>query len=107
MRSDRHRQSFGNPSTYLDIELEPVSYEGAKDKSPFQGVLSTEAREEKIHGTRMQSNGYTWYVFETPHGQFIGWLMNGKKGCEPELHYQFQNHDRKMESGVLKAGFCL
>ncbi len=107
LKSYDHHQAFGNPSTYLDLDLEPISFSEKKDRLGFTGVLSTDLLEEKIKGFRMKSNGYTWYVFESPTGQFIGWLMNGKKGCEPELHYQFQKHGKQAETGVLKAAFCL
>lgn len=107
LRQQNYRQSFGSDSIYLDLKLEPASYALIKDKLSFQGVLATEESEENVSGYRMKSNGYIWYVFESKKGQFIGWLMSGKTGCEPELHYQLQSSNLKTKNGILRAGFCL
>lgn len=107
LRQQNYRQTFGSDSIYLDLKLEPASYAKNKNKQAFEGTIATSDYEEPVNGYRMKSNGYTWYVFESKKGQFIGWLMNGKKGCEPELHYQMQTGTLKANNGVLRAAFCL
>ncbi len=107
LKSQAYHESFGNPALFLDLELEKAAFGTLKEKSSFEGVFASQESEEKIRGYRMKKDGYTWYVFETKKGQFIGWLMSGNKGCEPELHYQFHRSDLKQQSGVLKAAFCL
>ncbi len=107
LRQQNYRQTFGSDSVYLDLKLEPASYAVSKNKLAFEGVIATQDYEEPVTGYRMKSNGYTWYVFESKKGQFIGWLMNGKNGCEPELHYQMQINNFNVKNGILRAAFCL
>lgn len=105
-----HREAFGASDLYLDIKYHGYPKRSIKSPDPetveFDGVLATDTAENQVKGRRFRVNGDTWYTFYLGEKKFLGWLVPGSKGCEPQLNYQLEQEGKVVQKGTMKAGFC-
>jgi len=104
------REAFGAPDVYLDIKYSGYSKRNIQSSDfeaiDFDGVLATDISEAPVKGRRFQIKGNTWYTFYVGENKFLGWITQGKQGCEPNLEYQLEKNGKVIKQGTMKAGFC-
>jgi hypothetical protein len=104
------REAFGSPDLYLDIKYTGIpngrGHRATSEAVEFDGVLATDFDTNQVRGRRFKIDGNTWYTFYLGDKKFLGWLAQGRTGCEPELQYRLEKDGKILKTGKMKAGFC-
>ena len=106
-----HRELYGNGVVQFEARFtsNPDGWLRRKDAKavPFSGIWAEDDKEIPVEGLRYLQHGNAVYEFSGAAGAIRGERVAGKKGCPPELHFEWRSHQgQALRQGALSSGPC-